>query len=334
LTNLSVIIPTHNGSQFLFQTLEALTLQITTLDPKKIEIIVVESGSDAEEAKEISVISTTFGVKLVPHEENLGYDRNILRAISQSNSDFFWLCGDDDLARDGCVQELMSRVENRGFDVAIFSTIDALEQGVSDYPGVSIEKTEDLELFDEICKNPFLGSAMSQCVFRRDAFLAIDLSAFVGLDWIHQSAILQMAVHQRNFKVARLNSNVFVRQPGDRWKSHFGSQYLAGLRQLHSSSLLEQGARSDAVYKSFRAKRFASNLMDALTLGYSLTWPERIWSFKFTRKHFGREPRFWFLDVPVLFVFCLAWPAVARIARTARNQVSGHKNPKEHPWSV
>jgi glycosyltransferase involved in cell wall biosynthesis len=320
--NLSIVVPTHNGSRFLLETLSALMTQIESFPGGSVELFVVDSGSNPEESKKTSQIADSLGVKLYVQRDNLGYDLNVLRAISHCNSEYFWLVGDDDLPSDSCIKELMDEIDDRGFDIAIFSTIHGIVPNATNDSHPKLQKSDEFDLFHEVVKEPFLGAAMSSCVFRRDAFLCVELGPFIGLDWIHQSAVLQLAVQDKNFRLSRLGSQVFIRQNSSRWKAHFGSQYLAGLRHLESSSRLPPGAKTDAVRTSMKRSRFKSNHLDALVFGFSLSWSEKILAFKFTRQNFGGEPRFWLIDVPVLFMFCNLWPPIVLISSLLRGSAN------------
>ena len=319
MNKLTIIIPTHNGSKFLLETLIGLKSQIVLVPPNLIDLLVVNSGSSANESKDISAITRSLGVTLFVQEDNLGYDLNVLRAISQCNSEYFWLFGDDDLPLEGCIEELVSAIDNSEIDLAVFSAVLGSNPSADFSSQEKLVKANDLDLFDEVVKAPFLGAAMSTCVFKRKSFLSVELGDFVGLDWIHHSAILQMAVHRGNFKLSRLESRVFIRQNSDRWKAHFGSQYLAGLRHLESSSRLAPGDKGDAIRTSMSNSRFKTNHLDALGLGFSLTWQEKISAFGFTRRHFAHEPRFWLVDVPFLFILSILWPTMTRITAFMRS---------------
>lgn len=321
MNTLSIIIPTHDGSRFLLETISALTKQIELAPRGSVELIVVDSGSSPEESEKTLKISDSLGVKLFAHQDNLGYDLNVLRAISHCDSEYFWLVGDDDLPSDYCLKELIEAIDNKGFDVAIFSTVHGVDLNASYTPKLPIEKRDELNLFHEVVKEPFLGAAMSSCIFRRASFLSVELGTFLGLDWIHHSAIMKMAVQDKSFTLSRLASQVFIRQNSTRWTAHFGSQYLAGLRHFESSTRLPPGDKGDSVRTSMKRSRFKTNHIDTLVFGFSLSWQERISAFKFTRQHFGGEPRFWLVDVPVLFFFAAFGPLIVRIASLVKGWI-------------
>ena len=325
MKTLSIVIPTHNGSGFLLETLSALVTQIQSVPRGSVELLVVDSGSNPEESKKTSQIADSLGVKLFVQPDNLGYDLNVLRAISHCESEYFWLVGDDDIPSDTCIKELIAEIDKQSFDVAIFSTIHGIFPKAFNVFQRKLQNSDHLDLFHEVVKEPFLGAALSSCVFRRDAFLRVDLRPFIGLDWIHQSAVLQLAVDDKNFKLSRLGSQVFIRQNASRWKAHFGSQYLAGLRHLESSSFLPPSAKTDEVRTSMKRSRFKTNHLDALVFGFFLSWPQKISAFKFTRRSFGGEPRFWLIDVPVLFMFCNLWPPIALVSSVLKGSANSKK---------
>ena len=310
MSRLTILIPCHNGSFTIQNTLESIQgHRMIGLDDE-IVILVVDSGSEPLHQTRTKEICRILSIQFVSFPNNLGYDRNILRATKLVETEFFWLLGDDDAATLDCFYDLKQFVDSPTSQILIFgterlSTITKLETLTS--PG---SLTRITQLRNHLILDPVVGSAMSTCVWRRDLFLNCELDDYIGLDWIHFAAIYEQTILNPNCRIELANSSVIIGKNPTRWKSHFGSQYLAGLRQLQAVRISLTHGLNVNVYDAFFALRWLNNFSDTLTLCGNLSWSDRFLAIRMTKAFFGRKVRFWVADLPVLLVFSRFWPLI------------------------
>ena len=111
---LSFCIPTYNRADNLDQLLEAIVQQ----QPQQTEIVISDNAS-ADHTQE--VVRKWQG--LFPHiayhrnEENLGFDRNLAKAMSIAQGEYCWFVGDDDAPKPGSIAQMLRHIEESPADI-------------------------------------------------------------------------------------------------------------------------------------------------------------------------------------------------------------------------
>ena len=110
---LSICIPTFNRAKFLGETLASIVGQTG----EEVEIVVSDNASSDET---LEIVDTYR--KLHPafvyyrHSENVGADRNYLKAVELASGDYCWLFGSDDVIKEHAIAKVLSEIKS-GADV-------------------------------------------------------------------------------------------------------------------------------------------------------------------------------------------------------------------------
>ena len=107
--DLSVCIPTLNRRQHLLETLAVVCDQM----PPNAELVVSDNGSTdgtAEVVRAFGASRPAVRLRLVTHDGNVGFDRNVLDVVAAAAGRYCWLLGDDDLPRPGAVARIMAEL--------------------------------------------------------------------------------------------------------------------------------------------------------------------------------------------------------------------------------
>lgn len=103
---LTIAIPTYNRASYLKETLDALK----THSKEGIEVLVADNGSTDETP---SLLSDYDFVRAVRSEENLGFDRNIMRCIQEAKGEYIAFFGDDDLPTQGLFEKMVTSLQEK-----------------------------------------------------------------------------------------------------------------------------------------------------------------------------------------------------------------------------
>jgi glycosyltransferase involved in cell wall biosynthesis len=107
---LAVAIPTYKRPEFLRRCLEALRAQCARHD---VDIYVYDdSCSDINKPVYDELGALYAGLRVRFNPVNLGIDRNIDQCITASDARYVWMIGEDDLAADGAIDDLMARLKD------------------------------------------------------------------------------------------------------------------------------------------------------------------------------------------------------------------------------
>jgi glycosyltransferase involved in cell wall biosynthesis len=109
-TKLSICIPTYNRAEYLCETISIFNAQIKN---KNIQIC-VSDNSNNDKTKLLIDELCRAGDSVVYHgnDKNIGIDRNIVKTVGLSDSDYVWIFGDDDAPVDGAVDKILEYISN------------------------------------------------------------------------------------------------------------------------------------------------------------------------------------------------------------------------------
>ena len=114
---LSICIPTRNRPVQLRNCLNSIYLskKISNLE---FDVCISDNGSNYDIKELIKEFDGKIKIKVNCNKENIGYQLNLIKTISMSDSEFVWAIGDDDLILpDGLVkvEKLLKKFENLDF---------------------------------------------------------------------------------------------------------------------------------------------------------------------------------------------------------------------------
>ena len=195
---LSICIPTYNRAAYLPTLLDGI---FTQKNPN-VEVVVSDNAS-ADNTSEI--IKKYPGVIYHRSGKNLGFDVNVLKAVSLASGKYCWLVGDDDALKPGALEYLLQNIKsNYGFYAVSVDLCDVdlkfLQCG--DY----IKQAQDGEVIDlsrkktmlaylaRVKANMGLFGYMGTAVFQKTLWdKNLDgADKVVGLGWVHVYMLWRM----------------------------------------------------------------------------------------------------------------------------------------------
>ncbi len=204
---LSICIPTYNRKKMLLELLESISEQINEDINKEIEIAVSDNNSD--DGTQEAVLSFASGhplLNIVYHRnnENVGPDRNYVKAVEIASGEYAWIIGSDDRLRKDALVKVLNKI-SEGFDLYLANrenySIDFAESyGVEYYFDAALPLETSICLSDDIgwvqyfklCSG--LGgvcSYLSSFFFRRSLFLSSKCyEAYIGSAYVHVYLIM------------------------------------------------------------------------------------------------------------------------------------------------
>jgi glycosyltransferase involved in cell wall biosynthesis len=180
-------IPTYNGSKYISNTLSSILSQLNPTTAKSIEILIVDNNSTDDTGKIVNSFSNQLNIRYIKNEQNIGFDKNVLKVISNSLGDFVWLLADDDSLEDGAlayVLDVIDKNKDLGLVLVNFNHYDRCLKEVHDRVTL---KNDGLYLSaaDFLRDSKSRYSLISSLIFSRNFLLGRSFESVVGLNFIH-----------------------------------------------------------------------------------------------------------------------------------------------------
>ncbi len=156
----SVAMATYNGMKYIEKQLDSIRLQYIMPD----EVIISDDASNdgtAEFVKEYIEKYSLFGWQLFVNEENLGFKRNFLKALSETQGEYIFLCDQDDIWQKEKIEKTLSVMEKNRDILSLCSSFDYIDENDALLNLKSKENTSNHGLIDkktekgELIKIPF-----------------------------------------------------------------------------------------------------------------------------------------------------------------------------------
>lgn len=107
---LSICIPTFNRPQKISDLLELLISQIENHD---IEIIITDNSNNNLTKEKLKLfIDQNRNITYYKNDANIGFAKNLRKAISMSNGKYIWMLGDDDIPNHESVKKILSIINS------------------------------------------------------------------------------------------------------------------------------------------------------------------------------------------------------------------------------
>jgi hypothetical protein len=208
-TTVCAIVPTYNRASLLRECLESLFAQTRPLD----QILVVDDGSTDDTQQ----ILCAFGAKLtILRKENAGKAAALNHALAQCESDYVWICDDDDTAEPDACAALAGALDTdfgAGFSYGRFQRFREVD-GLREILPMSYWPDRHQEaLFLELLERCFIFQFSS--MFRRSVY------SHVGP---FNASLLRSEDYEMILRVARCHRGTYVDQ------SLFLQRIHAGIR--------------------------------------------------------------------------------------------------------
>jgi len=311
---LSIVIPTFNRAGPLKATLENISEQFQSFDFSKIEVIICDNCSlDSTEAISKEWFSNTkITGGYYKNEKNFGTDRNCDLGIRRSIGKYVWLLSDDDYLEPGAIEYIFSQLKDREVNFA-FINYSIITPGFDEYFPLKFDKSFNLEVDveDLIIKTKFFFSFLSSCIFRREAWLKIDIKKYFDTYWI------QLYVAR---DLAEIGKSLIITKPCIKMIKETLADSRANRQNLHlpiNDILMNAHIHfiyfCDSFKESIYEKRFIHKVKNMAwvenrnqVLSYKLTrskyeYDQNVKVFKELNQFFWHKPLFWLVDAPLLF---------------------------------
>ena len=174
---LSVCIPTYCRRQKLIDTAFAVCSQM----PAGTELVISDNGSTDGTGNAVRAFAAThkaMPIRLVTHDENIGFDRNLLHVVAAARGRYCWLLGDDDVPRPGAIARILEEL-NRNTGLAHmllnYARRDAATSVINQDRMIAI----DLDISPESPSDFFFLASPRPSYFRRLGTNVITMSANV-----------------------------------------------------------------------------------------------------------------------------------------------------------
>jgi abequosyltransferase len=189
---LSFCIATFNRANYIAQTLDCLTAQLSD----DVEIVVLDGGSKDETESIMRQYAATFpGIRYVRQPTNLGVDRDYDGAVQAARGKYCWLMTDDDILKPGAVAAVRAALLAEPSLVVVNAEVrDSLLERV--YESSRLKITDDRAIAPEELGELFavtgdLLTFIGSVVIRRDEWLARRREPYYGTLFIHVGVIFQ-----------------------------------------------------------------------------------------------------------------------------------------------
>ena len=188
---LSICIPTFSRRPELLATAAAVCDQMSA----GVELVVSDNGSadgTAEAIRAFAAARPDAPIRLVTHDENVGFDRNLLDVVANARGRHCWLLGDDDIPRPGGISQILAELEQDP-DVAHlllnYARQDAATGAITKSRMIAI----DSDLVSESPSDFFFRACPPPSYFRRLGTNVITMSANVveRRRWLDTAAVTE-----------------------------------------------------------------------------------------------------------------------------------------------
>lgn len=314
--HLSICIPTYNRIDCLRELLDSILTQADESNPVEICI------SDDASTEDTDTLVHEYQGKY-PHlsyyrfPQNVGLDRNMLKAVDLAHGEYCWLMGNDDKVEPGAVKLITERVSQykdlTWLNVNGYLYDSHLKEKLHPRIMVGIKKSslhhdQSFDNVDDIVtifgdSFGFLGDNVFRRTLWNEVVAHADLSPYLGSYYIHLAVLLMMLQRSPRF--------LYVHQQCVGYRGGHDS-FLEILGQLHRLRLDAVGysqvakgvfSRGSRLYRRFLKQivRFhIRNRVRSIKLSAANGSMRDVAKLIF--KHYGALPAFWIHIFPILLV--------------------------------
>lgn len=123
----SVAMATYNGMKYIEKQLDSIRLQYIMPD----EVIICDDASSdgtADFVKEYIEKYSLFGWQLFVNEENLGFKKNFLKALSKTQGEYIFLSDQDDIWQKEKIEKVLAVMEKNSDILSLCSSFDYIDE--------------------------------------------------------------------------------------------------------------------------------------------------------------------------------------------------------------
>lgn len=176
---LSICIPTFNRAGKLGRLLEALAREMEGLSGQ-VEICISDNGSDDGTPDIIAQWEKRLPIVKNRNPRNMGFDINVVKAISLATGEFVWLMGDDDVPCEGAVGRLVENLKKHAGGKLGAVYLRTVPLNPKDLKKLDFGGFRVFSKSEEGCPHLPVGFIGSNCLHRSTAALIIEKKVKVG----------------------------------------------------------------------------------------------------------------------------------------------------------
>ena len=202
----SVCIFTYNRARFLKEALDCFVKQISEID-QPVEVVISDNHSTDETEEVVKLYQSEYPyIVYSRNEENIGPNRNMLKAVTLAQGEYAWLFCDDDLIRRGALKKVLDVIAANP-DVHVIHlnysgwTTDMRQQ--VEAPSHQTQEDRKVASGQEFLRLVDLAVGLgSSVIARRSEFLQTDPEKYFWTYLPHVWAVYRMAINRPCYYIA------------------------------------------------------------------------------------------------------------------------------------
>jgi len=164
---LSICIPTYNR----YKSLKALLVKLTNQNLYENVQIVVSNNASTDKTDELckSLLETYESFKYIKQETNIGFAGNVEAVVKESDGEYIWILGDDDIPNDNAIKQILLEVDKCKVGWLLFNFKRNNSVGFKGF------LESDIKNINDLLKNAGIWSSfMSLSVLKKDALYRLE----------------------------------------------------------------------------------------------------------------------------------------------------------------
>ena len=212
MVELSICIPTYNRASYLKETLQNI-FALKEVSSEQVEVVVCDNNSPDNTQAVLADFAVEYSdLRYFKNEQNIGFDGNMLRVVSEAKGKYCFILGDDDAFTQGAVARLLTDAKE-DLDLYIYymqlcdakmKDMEPLHYLKSVADGSIIDmgnKEQLLNYLGGVRSNSGLFGHIGGFMVKREAWQKVPPNEFVmGLQWIHIYNLWYLRKFKSKFK--------------------------------------------------------------------------------------------------------------------------------------
>lgn len=234
IPKISFCIPTYNRELFLDELIKSIIIQCTEEFAEQIEICIADNASTDNTSVMIEEWrqKTTVNIVYFKNTENIGPDRNYLKAVSLATADYCWLFGSDDTLAPSALESMLQNI-NSNYDIYLVNRMDCDHKMNPMYQTYLLSKEQSSQAFNLSIPSGFIDymkhgtsigalfTYLSSIIIRRKCWESVEIdNSFIGSAYSHSYIILKyisqnsttLFYEKRPFVLCRQGNDHFMQE--------------------------------------------------------------------------------------------------------------------------
>jgi glycosyltransferase involved in cell wall biosynthesis len=251
---LSICIPTYNRAHYLENALLSILYQFKD-DPElasQVEVVVSDNASpDNTKALVERYQSRIPRLTYNRNEENVGPDRNVLKAVECASGTYGWYLGDDDTIVNGALRTIVDLCQDQTYDIGgvnieeLAATSDWKKRRVYTQDDIIVTTDPNEYYFKGYCRG-----VLSALIFRREPWLQVVRPQNIIATCLYYETVL--AVLSRSHKQFFVQKPMIMAGSECRWAENGGELFTYINFNIMRRRMLAYGFNTQGVEAELR----------------------------------------------------------------------------------